>query len=57
MEGQGGGSRGKEGTYRNKFPVPASRTLSERRRDRKKRKTRKWRTGAQGEVISLQWQN
>lgn len=35
MEGQGGRSRGKEGTYRNKFPVPASRTLSERRRDRK----------------------
>lgn len=33
--GRGGGSRGEEGTYRNKFPVPASRTLSERRRERK----------------------
>lgn len=27
--GTGGGSRGEEGTYRNKFPVPAGRTLSE----------------------------
>ena len=35
MEGQGTRARGKEGTYRNKFPVPASRTLSERKRDRK----------------------
>lgn len=25
------GSRGEEGTYRNKFPVPASRTLSEKK--------------------------
>lgn len=45
MKGGRPGRRRKE-TYRNKFPVPAGRTLSERRRYSEKRKTRKW-TGAQ----------
>lgn len=38
--GTGGGSRGKEGTYRNKFPVPASRTLLERRGGQEKEEDR-----------------
>lgn len=41
------GSRGEEGTYRNKFPVPASRTLSEKEERKGNRETGKWRLGGQ----------
>lgn len=42
MEERGRGSRGgeEEGTYRNKFPVPASGTLSERRREKRRGRDR-----------------
>lgn len=47
------GSRGEEGTYRNKFPVPASRTLSEKE-ERKGNRDREMKTGRRTEALTPQ---
>lgn len=57
MEGQGEGAEERKELTGTSFQYQRVGHCQKRRRDRKEKKTRKWKTGAQGEVLSLEPKN